>query len=84
MEEQNEQDGDITNENSKAETFEDAFDFNIDDLGIKILGEVFLCNRCQKQISQRDADVQFFNLLRVNIFIRKVLKRPVLPVQKQC
>lgn len=57
MEEQNEQEGDITNENSKAETFEDAFDFNIDDLGIKILGEVFQCSKCQKQISQRDVDV---------------------------
>jgi len=41
---------------SKDETL-DLFDLNIDDLGIKILGEVFLCTKCQKEIPQKDVDV---------------------------
>jgi len=37
----------------------DLFDLNIDDLGIKILGEVFLCTKCQKEIPQKDVDKGF-------------------------
>jgi len=43
---------------SKDETL-DLFDLNIDDLGIKILGEVFLCTKCQKEIPQKDVDKGF-------------------------
>ena len=42
---------------SKDEGALDFFDLNIDDLGIKILGEVFLCSKCQKEIPQKDVDV---------------------------
>jgi len=66
---------DEINENEKdglnGHTKEDTFDFgdlNIDDLGIKILEEVFLCNKCQKQIPQKETEVKQFLNNRITIF----------------
>jgi len=60
----------------------DIFDLNIDDLGIKILGEVFLCEKCQKEIPQKDVDVVFGQLISINILNRKDLRRSVHHVLK--
>ena len=59
---ENEKDG--INGHQKEETV-DFGDFNIDDLGIKILEEVFLCNKCQKQIPQKDTEVSFISLYKI-------------------
>lgn len=56
LDEINENEKECLNEHQKEDTL-DFCDFNIDDLGIKILEEVFLCNKCQKQIPQKDTEV---------------------------
>ena len=73
------------NEDQKEdEMAADFFDFDADDLGIKILEEVFLCTNCQKEIPKRDVDVLRITLSiqKKLIFYRKDLKSSVQLVER--